>query len=209
MPRLVLISDTHFLHSQIRQIPDGDILIHAGDITTRGDVKEVTDFNEWLKTLPHKHKIIIAGNHDFCFQQNPELARKEITNAIYLEDSSVTIEGLKFYGSPWQPWFFDWAFNEKRGKPIRKIWDKIPLDTDVLITHGPPMNILDQVARGGNVGCEELRKVIFEKLNLKLHVFGHIHEAYGQAEIDGVKFVNASVCTLQYKATNPAVVVDL
>jgi Icc-related predicted phosphoesterase len=209
MPRLVLISDTHGLHDKIKSIPDGDILIHAGDLSNKGDLKEVVLFNKWLKTLPHKHKIIIAGNCDFCFQKTPELARQEITNAIYLEDSSVELEGLKFYGSPWQPWFFDWAFNEKRGMPLKKIWSKIPIDTDVLITHGPPYGILDSVAKGGNVGCEELHKAIVERPNIKLHVFGHIHEAYGEEVENGVRYVNASLCSLQYQIVNLAVVVDL
>lgn len=209
MPRLIIISDTHNLHDQIKKIPDGDILIHAGDLTNQGEIQDVVSFNKWLGSLPHKHKIVIAGNHDFCFQQTPKNAQQEITNAIYLEDSEIIVEGLKFYGSPWQPWFFDWAFNEQRGEPLKIIWKKIPVDTDVLITHGPPWGILDTVRDGRKVGCEALRERIFNDLKIKLHVFGHIHEAYGVEVHQGIKFVNASTCTLSYKPSNEVIVVDL
>jgi predicted phosphohydrolase len=102
--RLVLISDTHQRHDRL-VVPDGDVLVHAGDFSTRGGVEEVARFNAWLGTLPHKHKVVIAGNHDFLFEREPVLARSMLTNATYLEDSGVTIEGVRFWGSPWQPRF--------------------------------------------------------------------------------------------------------
>ena len=97
-------------------MPDGDILIHAGDMTPRGEKKDLEKVNKWLGTLPHKHKIIIAGNHDFAFEKTPAEARSWFTNAIYLEDESITLEGLKIYGSPWQPKFHNMAFGLDRGE---------------------------------------------------------------------------------------------
>ena len=102
-------------------------------------------------------------------------ARSWITNAHYLCDESLTLDGVKFYGSPWQPRFFDWAFNKDRGAPLKAIWDKIPLDTDVLITHGPPHGILDLTFDKIKAGCEELLLAV-QRIKPKVHVFGHIHE---------------------------------
>lgn len=207
--KIVCISDTHNLHSKCKEIPTGDILIHAGDLTRKGDLEDVRSFNAWLKDLPHKHKLIIAGNHDFCFERTPKEARSLITNGIYLEDEEIIIDGLKFYGSPWQPWFFNWAFNLRRGAPLKEKWEQIPDDTDILITHGPPHGILDKVMMGDKVGCEELLIRLGSLEKLKLHVFGHIHEACGIHEYQGIKMVNASTCTLSYKPTNEPIVVEL
>jgi predicted phosphohydrolase len=99
LPRIVCISDTHARH-RLTVVPEGDILIHGGDITRHGSLEDVEDFDRWLKTLPHKHKIVICGNHDFCFQERAAEARARITNAIYLEDSACELAGLTFYGSP-------------------------------------------------------------------------------------------------------------
>jgi predicted phosphohydrolase len=207
MPRIVCISDTHSVHDEIA-VPFGDILLHAGDSTIVGEIKEITKFNEWLGTLPHKHKIIIAGNHDWLFQTNPYMARSLITNAIYLEDSFCEVIGLKIYGSPWQPWFFDWAFNLPRGKALAEKWALIPEDTDVLITHGPPHTILDETPRGDFAGCEELLEVV-KRIKPKLHVFGHIHHSYGRLRKWDIEFVNACNCDEAYDPTNAPVVVDL
>ena len=213
MPRIVAISDTHSRHQQFGPLPDGDILIHAGDATVQGKFDEIIEFNRWLGTLPYKHKIFVAGNHDFMFEKSPELARALITNAIYLQDSFVVIEGLKIYGSPWQPRFFDWAFNLDRGPLIRRKWEMIPDDTDVLITHGPPHGILDNVIDrwGGGivaVGCEELLPIV-QRIKPRVHIFGHIHAGYGQVEQDGVTYINASNCNEQYKVVNAPIVIDL
>lgn len=204
--RIVCISDTHTYHRKI-QLPDGDVLIHAGDSTSRGYTHELEALDKWFGTLPHKHKILIAGNHDFAFEVD-KFARNLITNATYLEDEELVIDGIKFWGSPWQPRFFNWAFNLDRGSPLKAKWDLIPQDTNVLITHGPPFGILDLTARGEPVGCEALRPKVFSLPVLKLHVFGHIHESYGVNEQGGTKFVNASICTLGYKPTNAPIVID-
>lgn len=202
--RLVILSDTHGKHWSLR-VPDGDILLHAGDLTRDGTADDLEDFNSYLSTLPHRHKIVIAGNHDFCLEREPEINAAIITNAIYLRDRAVTVEGIKFYGSPWQPWFFDWAFNLQRGEEIRAKWDLIPLDTDVLITHGPAYGILDKTMRGARVGCEDLLEAIM-RIRPRLHVFGHIHEAYGMHSNDDISFINGSNCNVKFELVNPPIV---
>ena len=189
--KLILISDTHNLHDLL-DVPDGDVLLFGGDMADRGTLAEVADFNRFLGELPHKHKVMICGNHDFAFERQPAEAQALITNAIYLQDEAVTIEGVKIYGSPWQPWFHNWAFNLQRGEELRKKWELIPEDTDILITHGPPMGILDQIWSGKPVGDAELAKRV-KVIEPKLHLFGHIHEAAGQERIGETLFVNGSM----------------
>ncbi len=205
--RIVCLSDTHSLHEEV-SVPDGDILVHAGDFTERGSLEDVDAFNAWLGRLPHRHKFVIAGNHDFCFEQAPEQARSRLTNAIYLEDSGAVAEGLHIWGSPWQPRFFDWAFNLDRGEPLARKWALVPDHTDILITHGPPHGWGDTTSRGADVGCEELAARIWT-VAPRLHVFGHIHEGYGRMQAGPTTLVNASICTLRYRPTNPAIVVEL
>ncbi|MBE94714.1 metallophosphatase domain-containing protein [Marinobacter sp.] len=211
--RLVCISDTHGMHRDIAFIPNGDVLIHSGDCLGRGSISELEDFIDWLGELPHRHKILIAGNHDWCFQTHPEESRSLVTNAIYLEDSGVSIEGLKFWGSPITPTFRNWAFNRERGSEIAQHWALIPDDTDVLVTHGPPEGIFDAVIEKNAclaVGCRDLYRRI-DQLNLRAHVFGHIHESYGVGtrEKDNVIFVNACICTKAYCPINPPIVIDI
>lgn len=213
MPRIVLLSDTHNCNEQII-VPEGDVLIHAGDATIRGEQTEVEDFLSWFSRLPHKYKIFVAGNHDWLYETQNRFARLLTAkfNIKYLQDSLTEIEGLKIYGSPWQPRFFDWAFNLNRGGELAEKWKLIPNEVDILITHGPPFGILDETPRGDFAGCEELRKRVEEIARierLKLHVFGHIHCGYGTGEKFGVRFVNASNCDEDYLPTNPPIVVDL
>lgn len=191
-------------------IPEGDILFHAGDFSKRGRPEEVRDFLDWYAALPHPVKIFIAGNHDFMAERDPEAFRAMIPdNLIYLEDSGTTVEGLRIWGSPIQPWFFDWAFNRERGAEIRAHWDLIPPDTDILLTHGPPYGILDQVLRTGHpVGCRDLGKKIKETA-VKIHAFGHIHEAYGTVIQEGVQYINASMLDVEYRLGNKAWIVEL
>ena len=126
----------------------------------------------------------------------------------YLSDSGRTIDGVRVWGSPWQPWFYDWAFNLPRGAALAAKWALIPDGTDVLVTHGPPLGVLDTTLRGEPVGCAALRGRVAQ-LRPRLHLFGHIHEAYGVVDHDGTLFVNASNCTLAYEPDNAAIVVDL
>ncbi|MBI3927878.1 MAG: metallophosphoesterase family protein [Armatimonadetes bacterium] len=204
--KIIVLSDTHGLHERV-SIPEGDLLIHAGDLTAHGSLRELSEFDRFLARLPHRHKIVIAGNHDWCFQRQPQQARSVLKAAIYLQDESTVVEGLRIYGSPWQPWFMDWAFNLPRGEALRRIWAAIPDGTDVLVTHGPPFGILDRTARGMHAGCQDLLDRVRD-VRPALHVFGHIHEAYGQAREGTTLFVNASVCTLRYAPVQPAVTLD-
>jgi predicted phosphodiesterase len=205
--RLVLLSDTHCRHADLA-VPDGDVLIHAGDFTRRGTEPEIRLFTSWLATLPHRVKVVVAGNHDFLFERDPARARALVTGATYLEDSGVSIDGVTVWGSPWQPRFFDWAFNLERGAPLRAKWQLIPSGTQVLVTHGPPMGVLDRTWRGTSVGCVDLADAV-ARVKPRLHVFGHIHESHGELERDGVRYVNAANCDERDHAVHPPVVVDL
>jgi Icc-related predicted phosphoesterase len=208
---IILISDTHGFYPEV---PDGDILVHAGDLTMRGTRQEVTEASEWLQSLPHKHKIVIAGNHDWLFEKEPEIAQELmlVPGVTYLENSAVMIEGLVFYGSPVQPRFYDWAFNVDRGAAIRGYWQKIPVDVDVLITHGPPRGILDQANPFRNTehcGCDDLL-IALETKRPKIHVFGHIHGGYGKKELSfGTICYNASVVDERYRVKNKPFIVEV
>ncbi len=205
--RCVVISDTHGLHDQL-DVPDGDVLVHAGDLTRHGALEDVASLDAFLAGLPHRHKVVIAGNHDFCFERQPRLARQMLRHAIYLEDEAVTLDGVRFWGSPWQPWFYDWAFNLERGPEIRAKWDLIPIETDVLVTHGPPFGHGDLTSRGERAGCADLLDRIRE-LRPTHHFFGHIHEGYGVTHNGETTFVNASVCDLGYRPVQAPVVIDI
>lgn len=205
--RLIIISDTHGQHESLN-IPDGDVLIHAGDFTEHGTLAEAEDFDRFLGRLPHTHKLVIAGNHDFAFETHPEIAEALMTRSTYLRDSSVEIQGKLFYGTPWQPWFMNWAFNLPRGEALKEKWKLIPRQTDVLITHTPPFGIGDIIYSGEHVGCEELMPVV-EDLRPALHVFGHIHESYGISRNEHTQFVNACSCNPKNRAENPVIIIDL
>jgi Icc-related predicted phosphoesterase len=206
--RIVCLSDTHLKTAGLA-VPDGDLLLHAGDLTGRGSKDEVRAALRWLSGLPHRHKVVIAGNHDWLFQTDPAAARALLaeTDLVYLQDAEATVLGLRIWGSPWQPWFMDWAFNAERGADIRQHWLKIPPGIDVLITHGPPAGILDRTIDGRDVGCADLLDIV-RVVRPKLHVFGHIHEGAGRVERDGVVFVNASTCDVRYRPVQAPVVVE-
>lgn len=204
------ISDTHTKHGKI-QLPGGDILIHSGDFSSHGAMSETVAFLDWFADQDYSHLVLIAGNHDFIAEKQPGWMEEECKkrNITYLNDSGCEIEGIKFWGSPVQPWFFDWAFNRARGAAIKKHWDLIPEDTEVLITHGPPHMIRDGVPRRGgsyeHVGCEDLYSRILNT-KVKLHVFGHIHEGAGYTYKDGRTYVNASSLDGMYMFQGPGYV---
>lgn len=200
--KVVFISDTHSYHDQLKSLK-GDMIIHAGDVSKRGSIYEIEDFLNWFKSLDFKHKIFIAGNHDFFFE---EAIKYEIQMLIpkgvtYLNDSGVKIDNLNIWGSPIQPWFNNWAFNKMRGEEIKSHWDLIPNNTDILVTHGPPFEILDQTIIGESVGCEDLLEKV-SAVKPKIHVFGHIHESYGLLDLNDTKFINASVLDVGYNFSN-------
>ncbi len=226
--RLVIISDTHSQHHDLK-LPEGDILIHAGDFSMLGKYDEVHDFIKWFTSQPHKHKIFIAGNHDKSFDPkfNPEpnlfhdtpqktywvknLINSLPPNVYYLENSEIEIEGIKFWGSPITPWFGGhyWGFNKYRGEEIKKVWDQIPHGIDVIITHGPISYKLDYVPRNNDyTGCEDLRYKIKEIKPL-LHCCGHIHEGYGIEGDEDTIYINAAIMDGYYNPTNKPWVVEI
>lgn len=234
--KLVVMSDTHGFHRAMPVLPYGDVLIHCGDFTNIGERSQVEDFIQWLIEKPHPHKIFIAGNHDRSFdpkfnvvydylgiehlyssskKEKPRwlidiLSDLKDTNISYLENNGVTIDGVKFWGSPITPDFYPrhWAFNEPRGKIISKYWEQIPTDTDVLITHGPPEFKLDWVKSGQHVGCADLRYTI-ENIKPKYHLFGHIHESYGIEQMVDTTFINASMLNEKYIMVNEPLVIKI
>lgn len=179
--RIIAIADTHGLYRQMPEVPSGDVLVHAGDLTAFGQLSELPDFFDWFGAHPHRWKIVIAANHDWAFERNPMEARRLVPDGIvYMQDAGVTIEGVRFWGSPWQPFFNNWAFNlERGGADLAAKWSLIPGDVQVLITHGPPFGITDgagwQVVE--SVGCELLRDRIATLPELRVHLFGHVHQA--------------------------------
>ena len=217
--KILAMSDTHGKHAQIPKdwMPPADVLVHAGDISNVGRMVEIIDFLDWFSKQPYEHKIFIAGNHDWGFQENYDVMTRIVRdygNIIYLEDSEVVIGGVKFYGSPWQPEFCNWAFNLPRGEKLQAKWDRIPEDTDVLITHGPPRNILDFVSQGSrgseNVGCANLEDTVLTKLPiLKLNIFGHVHSSAGMLIKKNKLFVNAAVLNEQYNVANKPIILDI
>src|SRR5438045_1478414 len=153
--RIVLISDTHGLHGEVK-LPKCDVLVHAGDVSNMGRPAEVEAFAKWLSAQPFEDKVVIAGNHDWLFERENAAARallvKHCPGVHYLEDSGVELRGLRFWGSPWQPEFCHWAFNIEKREDLAKKWALIPSKTDVLITHGPPRGILDRTLGGDDAG---------------------------------------------------------
>ena len=217
--RIVFISDTHMKHKQIEKlIPECDLVVHTGDMTGRGSVGELLSVNDFFRRLKDagicQEVVAIAGNHDFGLQNNAAVARPILSDCVYLQDEEFSFRGLRIYGSPWQPEFFDWAFNLPRGKALKEKWDKIPDGVDIIMTHGPPQGVrdvcLDRYDPGKkvNVGCSDLAKAI-KRIKPQVHVFGHIHDGYGVSDIDGVKYINASNLDEQYQAVNEPILVEV
>jgi len=217
--------------------PKADVLILGGDICSNHSNMRATDAfiqSLWIEStlMPtlakliesktYKDIVIIAGNHDkvFAYEQERALdAIHSVPNIHYLQDEGVKIENKLFWGSPWTPWFYGnhWVFNlpdplenpARARAHARSIWELIPTETDVLITHGPPYSIMDECADGRTVGCPHLAEEVFKRIRPSLHMFGHIHEGRGMCVRDGITFVNAAICTLEYKPTNEIQVVEI
>lgn len=207
--RLVLISDTHGMHDRLT-VPAGDVLIHSGDYTRHvtEQYAQTFKFAEWLRAQPHKFKVLVAGNHDVIFEREPELARSLVKGIRYLQDDRLIIDGVLFYGSSYQPRFFDWAFNLERGEPLRRKWAQIPEKTQVLITHAPPYGILDQNDVDERIGDVDLLEAV-ARIKPKLHLFGHNHQAAGLQALDGTTFVNASMVNERLELVHQPIVFDL
>lgn len=202
--KIVFISDTH---RQKPKLPKGELLIHCGDLTSRGTPNEIEESLQWLKDVGKDFLygvILIPGNHDFGFERNPHEMRRLCNKygIILLIEQAEEINGVKIWGSPWTPWFHSWAYNAHRGDEIKKHWELIPSDTNILITHGPPAGILDLTTRGEPVGCVDLLNRLRKLKDLKIHAFGHIHEAHGHEWRNNVLFINASVLDEKYCGFN-------
>ncbi len=211
--QIVCISDTHSRHDEMPPVPDGDVVVHAGDCTSDGSLAALSDFAHWFGLLPHRHKVLIAGNHDSSFEKDPTTSREicETNGVVYLQDETWTLDGLEFFGSPWTPAYRQMAFNADETEMFMRR-SRIPDSTSILITHGPAWRVLDYVPRDAeHVGCFALARRIEQLSKLKAHICGHIHESYGSGvrEHDGVIFVNASTCDRFYRPINPPITIDI
>ena len=204
--KITFISDTHNKHKFVTDdLPGGDLLIHAGDISSMGYEHEIREFCKWYNSLDnYTHKVFIAGNHDWGFQINTEKVKEILDfygNITYLQDNEVLVgeKLVSVYGSPWQPEFYNWAFNLPRnGYELKEKWGNIPNNTDILITHGPAYGYVDKViGRPENLGCELLTDRIKE-IKPKIHVCGHIHTGYGYTFDGETHYINAAVLNESY-----------
>lgn len=198
---VVCISD---LHGHTIPLPPGDLLLVAGDLTRTGTRKQVHDMLQYLTNSLHLYTngiVMIAGNHDLLFQNDPLVAEQMCRDMgiTYLCESGCEVNGLKIWGSPYAPRINDWAFGYDSYMD-KRIWMRIPEDTDILITHGPPRGILDDITDQWHIGSAGLLSEVLNRQGIiKLHVFGHAHKSYGIMDIDGTRFVNASICDAEYE----------
>mgnify|MGYP003474853217 FL=1 len=234
MTRLVVISDSHTKHDDLI-LPNGEILIHCGDFTFRGEDNETINFLVWAQLQSYKYRHVIAGfgNHEVeienCWENFKELQRCYAPDVKFLKMNSFTdkVSGLKFFGYPYVPYINGrWSFEKHRGKEILEQINKIP-KCDILISHGPPFGILDEMktsnwvidseARLGwkkeevkvNIGCQDLLEAI-PRIGCKAVLFGHIHESYGRyTDLNGVQYINAAVLDEQYELTHQPMVIDV
>lgn len=185
---LTFIADTHGLHERLK-LNKGTVLIHAGDITEYGSEEEVKEFLVWFSKQPFRYKIFIAGNHDLFLETSSSKKRKKLipSNVIYLQNNGIEMDGFRIWGSPVTPYFLGMAFNARPGTEIKKVWNKIPSDTNILITHGPPIGIRDN-----GIGDEQLLQRT-NKIKPLIHCFGHAHGQNGFETINGTTFINASM----------------
>ena len=229
--KIDVVSD---LHGSYPELSGSDLLIVAGDLTARDTQEQLDVFDSWLDNQSYEKKIFIAGNHDgILVNEKAKIYRMRFHNKLsedvkayerfeYLLDSGTEYQGIKIWGSPWTPTFYNWYFMKNRGEEIKKQWDLIPRDTEILITHGPAFGLCDQVSMSSkrvhenHAGCEELRKVIEDMPNLKLHVFGHIHDGYGTCVLkkpgygdkNNVLCVNASIMDGDYNPVNKPISIE-
>lgn len=242
--RITHISDTHNKHKQLDgKLPGGVLLIHSGDISSLGRKHEVEGFIKWFDKQDYAHKVFVAGNHDMSFDREILLRNKlahfegrteydtscsegkpdwlvEILDNLpngmyYLENNSVKLEGINIWGSPVSPTFgYGWGFNKDRGHDINEVWNGIPIDTDIVITHGPIYGYNDRAQNTNeNVGCSDLYHRLHE-VKPHLHFAGHIHEGHGyktipyKDELGDIYTFNGSSCNLRYEAINPPITFD-
>lgn len=207
--KLICIGDTHNKHGELI-LPEGDVLIHAGDCTDAGTLRETLDFLEWFSAQPHRHKILVAGNHDYFFEKSSseEVAAILPDNVHYLQQKRLELEGINFWGSPYTPGSGRWAFQGERGAAMSRFWKAVPSTTDVLITHGPAYGIMDQISDNTHIGCEELLQKIKE-VQPQVHISGHLHNAYGIVSIGGTRHVNCSSLDERLRSIHPPISIEI
>ena len=207
--KIVAFSDLHWRLAELKNIPDGDVLIYAGDWCYGDSIKTTMNFANILKKCKHPLKLVIAGNHDRLAESNPALVQQlfKENGIIYLQDTGVTYKGIEFYGTPWTPEFNNWAFM-KEDRLLKYMWDKIPRSTDVLITHGPPFGILDKVGGYRSVGSVTLESFVINH-RPPIHIFGHIHEGYGKQESKYTNFYNVSLLDDKYELVNKITEIEI
>lgn len=206
--KICFISDTHGKHKLLSTMPEADVIAFTGDFSMSGSQCELELFLDWFSgLLQYKEKIFIAGNHDFICEK-PDIVRKLVPdNVTYLFDESITIDGIKFYGTPWKPRFCNWAFNLSEDELTKK-YNLIPDDVDILLTHTPPFGILDITINRYLTGSSSLLKKINE-IKPKISAFGHIHEAYGVTNVYDTTFVNASILNEKYQPVNDPIIFEI
>jgi len=196
---ITVISDTHNVHEELGTLR-GEVLIHCGDMFNQfhADEDELEKIDAWFGRQEFELILCIGGNHDFRLQELVKRTTTPFQNAIYLQDSSYAFKGFTFYGAPWVPNLPGQAF-DLHSEALFEKWRQIPHDTDVLITHTPPLGILDVPSRT-NVpcGCSHLESRVFEVAPM-LHCFGHVHASSGQTSSNGITFMNASMVNSQYE----------
>lgn len=226
--RFVCISDTHGRHRELTsRLPAGDVLLHAGDFSMAGELDEVADFAAWLRSLPFSRKIVIAGNHDLPFDKSYDghhsksttdaaAVRKAFSalcdgdDVVYLEDEECTIEGIRIYGSPWQPEFGYWAFNLPRGSALSEKWKAVPTGVDVLIVHGPPLGRGDLLSDSlKRAGCADLLVEIQSRIRPSFFICGHVHEGAGVTFDGTTHFLNACTLNEDYECIHAPLVFDM
>lgn len=196
--KILHLSDTHGMHRRLDNLPEADLVVHAGDFTMNGSEAEAIDFMNWFCDLPYAHKLFICGNHDECLYG----ARIDglDANVTYLCNSGVRIGGLAFYGVPM------FMHDCVDGQQLKN-YEHIPEDTDVLITHCPPLGILDE---DGSIyyGSPELRERI-ARVRPRMHLFGHIHKQHGMLQEGNTLFCNGAIMDESYERLRRPLVIEL
>lgn len=218
--KVTVIGCTHGRHRQFN-LPATQVLVHTGDFSRRGDESDANDFLTWFESQPHEHKLFVCGNHDrISFTQPDTFARllaRCAPSCHYLHERAIEVAGLKWYGGNWTPLFNNWYWMSPRGPAMAAHWAKIPDDTQMLVTHGPPMGHLDLImpafgeTRDFHQGCEELRDTIDTRLkSLKAHCFSHLHYEGNTTKVaNGVTYVNAAVVDDGYSIRGKVQVIDI
>ena len=214
--KIACISDTHTLHRRMKfRVPEADVLVHAGDMTNIGRPDELKLFAGWMAEQPHNYKLAICGNHERMVSGNTSYVEDLFADfgIQLIHNKTVEIAGIKFYGEPRTPEFFDWGWMYKRGSEAAAIWSQMPDDTDVLVCHGPPLGYVDMCPDWADrtalvhVGCKEQMDRLHQ-VKPKYVICGHIHESYGFTKYSYGYVINASICTNRYKPDNPPIVID-